>query len=162
MKGSCNKDTILNIGFYGGLVIKAVNAVLEIIGGLLMLIINLESLNRWIKLVALAELQEDPNDVLMNYLIGLGNSLSINSQHSAAVYMLVHGAIKVAIVWLLLKKIKWAFSPAMVVLGLFIAYEVYLFLHTHSLLMLLVVILDIAIIAVIFLEYRHLKEEQRL
>ena len=58
MKQPLNKDTIINIGFYSGLVIKAANALVEFIGGSLMIVLNHEWLIRAIRFIAIAELIE--------------------------------------------------------------------------------------------------------
>lgn len=160
MKKTLSKNNMIDIGFYLGLFIKAVNAIFEFVGGILMITLNHERLNRLIKLVAIPELREDPKDFLMNYLITLGRNLSIGSQHSIAVYMLLHGGIKLAVIWLLWKKKIWAYLPAVAVFGIFIVYEIYSYMHTNSVLMLLIILIDAAIIAMIILEYRHLKAEK--
>lgn len=153
-------EKIINTSFYAGLFVKAVNAFVEFLGGIIMLTLNHEKLTSLIEHIALPELRQDPNDVLMNYLITLGQNLSIGSQHSIAVYMLLHGSIKLAVIYLLWKKKIWAYKPAVAVFGLFIAYELYSYLNSHSLIMLCIIIIDAAIIAMIILEYRHLKAEK--
>lgn len=160
MKKPLNKDTIINIGFYSGLGIKAVNALVEFIGGFLMIVLNHEWLNRAIRLIAIPELIEDPNDFIMNHLIILGQNLSISSQHSVALYMLLHGTTKLVVIWLLWKKKLWAYLPAVAVFGLFIAYEIYSYMHSQSVLMLLIVVIDVAIAILIILEYKRLKAEK--
>lgn len=157
MKKSLNKNDIISIGFYGGLAIKAVDALIEFVGGLLMIILNHNWLNRLIKLIALPELREDPKDIVMNYLTVFGQNLSISSQHAIAIYMLLHGTTKLVAIWLLWKKKLWAYPLAVVVFILFIAYEIYSYTHSHSLLMLLIIIIDMAIIVLIVLEYKRLK-----
>ena len=155
-----NKDTAINIGLYIGLGIKAINALIEFIGGFLMLTLSHERLNRLIHLIALPELREDPRDVVMNYFIVIGQNLSISSQHSVAIYLLLHGAIKLAVIGLLWKKIMWSYPLAMLVFGLFVAYETYSYVNTQSVLLLLTIIIDLAIIIMIVLEYRRLKSEK--
>lgn len=161
MKKPINKDTIINIGFYSGLAIKALNALVEFIGGLLMIVLNHEGLNRMIRLIAIPELREDPKDFIMNHLILLGQDLSISSQHSVALYMLLHGTTKLVVIGLLWKKKLWAYLPAVAVFGLFVAYEIYSYMDSRSALMLLIVVIDIAIIVLIILEYRRLKAQRR-
>lgn len=160
MKKPLNKDTIINIGFYSGLGIKAVNALVEFIGGFLMIALNHEWLNRLIRLIAIPELREDPNDLVMNYFIGLGQNISISSQHSVAIYMLLHGTTKLVVIGLLWKKKLWAYLPAVAVFGLFIAYEMYSYMQSQSVIVLLMVIIDVAIIGLIILEYKRLKTEK--
>lgn len=160
MKKSLNKDTIINIGFYGGLTIKAVDALIEFIGGFLLMILSHDWLNRLIQIVALPELREDPKDIVMNYFITLGQNFSISSQHSVAIYMLLHGTTKLAVIWLLLKKKLWAYPLSVVVFELFIVYEIYSYIHSLSVLLLLLIIIDIGMIVMIILEYKRLKTEK--
>jgi len=157
MKKSLNKDNIINIGFYSGLIFKAVNALIEVIGGFIMIVLNHEWLNRLIKIIALPELIEDPRDIVMNYFITMGQNFSISTQHSVAAYMLLHGTTKLVVIWLLLTKKLWAYPFAVGVFALFIAYEMYSYMHSLSVLMLMMVIIDIAIVVMIILEYNHLK-----
>ncbi|PTQ80652.1 putative membrane protein [Trichococcus patagoniensis] len=154
-----NKNSVINIGFYIGLGIKAINALVEFVGGCLMLTLSHERLNRVIHMIALPELREDPKDIVMNYFIGIGQNLSISSQHSVAIYLLLHGAIKLAVIGLLWKKIMWSYPLAMLVFGLFVAYETYIYMNSQSDLLLLTIIIDAAIIIMIFLESRRLKSE---
>jgi len=161
MKKSFNKDSIINLGFYCGLGIKAINALVEFIGGLFMIILNHDALNNVVKDIAIPELREDPTDFIMNYLITIGQNLSISSQYSIAIYMLLHGITKLVVIFLLLKKKIWAYIPAIVIFSFFVMYEIYSYIHSQSLLMLFIIIIDVAIIAMIMLEYRHLKEKQK-
>jgi len=157
MKKPLNKYIIINIGFYGGLVIKGVDALIEFIGGFILIVINHEGLNRLISLIALPELREDPKDIVMNYVITIGQNFSINSQRSVAIYMILHGITKMAVVWVLLTKKMWAYPLAMFVFASFIAYEMYSYMHSQSVLMLIMVILDMVIFVMIILEYKRLK-----
>jgi uncharacterized membrane protein len=122
-------------------------------------VLSHEWLNRLIRLIAIPELREDPNDFVMNHLIKLGQDLSISSQHSVALYMLLHGTTKIVVIWLLWRKKLWAYLPAVAVFGLFIAYEIYSYIHSQSALMLLIVFIDVAIVVLIILEYKRLKAE---
>lgn len=160
MKNSLTKDNIINIGFYGGLAIKAIYAMIELISGIFMISLSHETLNILIQLIALPELREDPSDILMNYFITLGQNFSISSQHSVAIYLLFHGTSKLAVIWLLIKKKMWAYPLAVIVFGFFIVYEIYGYTHSHSMLLLLVIIIDAAMIAMIILEYKQLKIEK--
>lgn len=161
MKKSLTKDNIINIGFYLGLAIKAVYAMIEFLSGILLINLSHEILNILIKLIALPELREDPNDIIMNYFIKLGQNFSISSQHSVAIYLLLHGASKLAVIWLLLKKKLWAYPLAVIVFGFFVAYEIYGYTHSHSAIMLLVIIIDVAMILMIILEYKQLKIDKQ-
>lgn len=157
MEKSLSKYTVINIGFYGGLAIKAIDALIEFIGGVLLLILSHDLLNQLIQLIALPELEENPNDALMNYFITLGQNLSISSQHSVAIYILLHGAAKLVVIWLLLEKKLWAYPIAAAIFGVFIIYEIYSLMHSQSVLLMLFIMLDVVMIVMIILEYNHLK-----
>jgi uncharacterized membrane protein len=157
MKKSFNKYSIINIGFYGGLTIKSIDALIEFIGGFMLINLSHNMLNNLIHLIALPELIEDPKDVVMNYFIKFGQNFSISSQHSVAIYMLMHGAVKLIVIWLLIKKKLWAYPLAAVVFGLFIIYEIYSLLHNLSILLLLLIIVDATMIVMIILEHKRLK-----
>ena len=159
---SINKDTIVDIGFYGGLAIKAINALLEFIGGLLLMLISNERLDQIIQLIALPVLREEPNHTLMNYLVIISQSFSSSTQNTVAIFMLLHGMTKLAVIWPLWKKKLWAYPPAVVVFGLFVAYEIYCYMQSPSVLLPILIIIDAAIIVMIILEYKHLKKEEQL
>ena len=160
MKRRIDKDQLLNIGFYGGLSLKAINALIEIIGGLVMLLINHDWLNTIIKVIAIPELREDSGDVIMNYLITISQNTPITTMHSIAIYMLLHGITKLVAIALLWKKKLWAYLPVVGVFALFIVYECYSFMRSYSPIMLAIIIIDLAIIVVVLLEYKHLKMEK--
>lgn len=160
MKKTLNRETIINIGFYGGLALKAIDALIEFFCGLLLMILPHDWLNLLIQLIAFPELQEDPKDIIMNYFIALGKNFSISSQHAAAIYMLLHGTTKLAVIWPLFRKKLWAYPLAVVVFGFFIAYEMYSFVHSTSVLLLLLIIIDAAMIVMIILEYKRMKEKK--
>lgn len=162
MKKRLNKDKLLNISFYGGLSLKAINAFIEIIGGLVMLIINHDWLNTMIKVIALPELSEDSQDIVMNYLLAFSQNTPITTMHSIAIYMLLHGMTKLVAIVLLWKKKLWAYLPVIGVFVLFIAYEFYSYMHSHSMIMLAIIIIDLAIIVVVILEYKDLKMQNKL
>ena len=74
--------------------------------------------------------------------------------------MLLHGTTKLVVIWLLLKKKLWAYPLAVVVFGLFIAFEIYKYIPGPSVLLLLIIIIDAAMIVMIVLEYKQLKKKQ--
>ncbi len=78
------------------------------------------------------ELVEDPNDIFANYLRTSAHSFSISDQHFYAFYLLSHGVIKLFLVIGLLRNRLWAYPASLIVLGLFIAYQLYRFSDTQS------------------------------
>lgn len=141
---------------------KAVDAAIEFAGGFLLGLLNHDWLHQLIVSRALPELYEDPNDNVMNYFLTLGQNFSITAQHSVAFYLMLHGGLKLIVVWLLWKKKLWFYIPAFCVFGLLIIYEIYKFIHTLSIALLIFIILDITLNIFIILEYKELKAEKKL
>ena len=102
----------------------------------------------------------DPNDLLTGLFLHTVQHLSIGTQKFAAVYLLVHGTIKLWLIAGLLRKRLWYFPVAMTVFSLFIVYQLYRYTNTHSGWLLVITALDLVIIALTWHEYRGLKLER--
>ena len=136
---------------------KAVDGLLEIAGGLLLFFMNPEQLNWLVRAITQHELREDPHDVLAGFLVRSVQQLSTDTKVFASVFLLWHGAVKVGLVWALLRRQRWAYPLAIVGFGLFLAYQVYRYLHTRSVWLLALSILDVFVIVVTWLEYKRLR-----
>ena len=152
-----SKHNVIDVIFYFGLALKFVNALIELVGGMLLGILNQENLNRIINLITVPEMSEDPHDIIMNYFLEVGHSLSIDTLHSISIYMAFHGITKMIVVWLLWQQKVWAYIPAAVIFGLFISYELYEYFNNHSIFVLIFALIDSAILVLTILEYRRLK-----
>ncbi len=137
---------------------KGVDGILEIIGGSLLLFMSPRVLNATIFFLTAHELSEDPHDLIANLLRHSVQSLSSDTQLFASVYLLVHGLIKVFLVAGLLRDRLWAYPTALWFLGIFIAYMLYRFTHTHSLFLLLLSIFDFVVVYFIWREYQFRKK----
>lgn len=83
--------------------------------------------------------------------------MSVSSQQFAAFYLLSHGGIKLWLIIGLWRKKLGYYPAAKAVFGLFILYQLYRYSFTHSLLLLLITALDIAVIGLTWFEYQHLR-----
>ena len=152
-----DKQRVIHILFDIGVIGKAGDGLLEIFGGGLLLFVNPQQLN-WIARIATQhELSEDPNDVLARFLIRSLQQLSPATKVFAAVFLLWHGVVKVVLIWALLRKQWWAYPLAIVAFGLFLVYQMYRYLHTSSLWLLALSILDVFVIVLTWLEYKRLR-----
>jgi len=148
---------IFHISFEIAITLKAVNAVLEIIGGILLFFLTPERLNKIIAFFTESELLEDPKDIIANWFLKLGNGFSVSSQYFGIIYLISHGVIKLILIILLWRKKLWAYPLAMIVFTLFIAYQIYDYTISHSIFMILLTVLDIIVIALTFIEYKNMK-----
>jgi uncharacterized membrane protein len=158
MKKSVNapKD-IVHISFEIGLLLKAVHGLTEIIGGALMFFLTPDRLNLLTRFFTAHELSEDPRDLVANFLLKASSSFSISTQHFVLFYLISHGIIKCILILLLWRKKLWAYPLTIVALILFIAYQIYRYTLTQSVLLILLTIFDIVMIVLTWLEYRNLR-----
>ncbi|WP_245931175.1 DUF2127 domain-containing protein [Actinokineospora auranticolor] len=72
----------------------------------------------------------------------------------AIIYLILHGLIKLALVIALMKHYRRAYPVAAVVLGLFVAYEIYRAIDTGSIVLPIFALLDVVVIYLVIREYR--------
>ncbi len=148
---------IFHLSFELALLVKAFDAFVEILCGVLLIFLNPSAANQFIVQLTREELSEDPNDIIANALIHFGQSFSISAQHFGIFYLLSHGILKIILVYLLWRKKLWAYPAAIVLLFVFVVYQVYKIALTASLMMMLLTLLDVVVIALTFIEYRNQK-----
>jgi uncharacterized membrane protein len=75
-------------------------------------------------------------------------------------YLGLHGVVKLALVWALLRKWRPAYPVAAAVLAVFVGYELIRAVNTRSVVLPFLAALDIVIIVLILREYRLLNSER--
>ncbi len=151
------KSQLRELLFRISVALKGLHAVLEIVGGIALLVVSPALILRVIEFLTQDEIAEDPRDLVANYLLDAARHLSLGSQHFAAYYLLSHGVIKAFLVAALLKSKLWAYPLALTVFGAFIAYQLYRFTFTHSTGLIALSLFDLVVIWLIWLEYRALR-----
>ena len=144
--------------FMVGIILKGIDGVFEIIGGVLLYAVSPAQINRTLFFLLQHELSEDPKDVVANFLIRAAGHLSVGTQHFASLYLLSHGIVKAGIVISLWKSKLWAYPSAIVFFIAFIGYQLYRYTFTHSFWMIVLTVFDVAIVVLTWLEYRHVKK----
>jgi uncharacterized membrane protein len=74
-----------------------------------------------------------------------------------ALYLLIHGALKLWLVLGLLREKLWYYPTAIAVFSLFIGYQLYRFSFTHSAFLLLITAIDLVVVALTWHEYNYLR-----
>jgi len=160
MKFSLSKNqwNIFHLSFEIALILKAINGVLEVIGGVLFLFLDPASLNRIVVILTQGELSEDPNDLIANTLLHMAQGFSISTQHFGVFYLISHGIIKLIIIMLLWKKKLWAYPLGVIVLVLFILYQLYRYFISPSFFLIFLTVLDLILIMLTIIEYKRQKQ----
>jgi uncharacterized membrane protein len=147
----------IHFAFEISLALKGAFALAEIGAGAFTFFVTGHFLYGLVDAVTRTELSEDPHDFIANYLLQGAQTLSVGSRHFTALYLLSHGVIKLWLIAGLWRKRLGYYPTAIAIFCLFIAYQVYRYRLTHSLLLLLLSALDVAVIVLTWLEYRDLR-----
>jgi uncharacterized membrane protein len=137
-----------------GIIAKGLNGAVELLGGLLLLSVTPD----WIRHMAVSltrvELSEDPHDFIATHLLHTTNGLSGNAVLFGAVYLLTHGAVKVVLVVALLFNKLWAYPWMIVVLLMFIGYQLYRISLDPTAGLIALTVFDVVIVLLTWREYR--------
>jgi len=151
------KNNVIHKSFEIGILLKGIDGVLEILGGIILIFLNPVRLNKLTVLLTQHQLWEDPKDIIISFMIKLSSNFSVSTQYFAIFYLISHGIIKFILVILLWKKKTWAYPLTIVSLILFIIYQIYRYTIHHSLWLITLTIFDIIMIFLTFIEYKRMK-----
>src|SRR6266849_1616120 len=97
-----------------------------------------------------------------SHLLRLSERFSADTQFFAAMYLLVHGVVKVLLVWALFRAKLWAYPAAIVVFAAFGVYQMYRYFLSPSFAMIALTVLDVVVIVLTWMEYLRLKRVESL
>ncbi len=143
--------------FRASVALKGLDALLELAGGAALWVVSPGWIARVVHALTQDEISEDPHDLVANLLRHAAGRLSLSGEHFMAAYLLVHGVVKGAAVWALMRGRLWAYPMAIVVFGGFIAYQVYRYTLTGGMGLVVLTVFDVVVVWLIWLEYRAVK-----
>src|SRR5215469_7691874 len=138
-----------------GLVLKGLDGLLEVAGGVLLLILSPDAIERIARRLTAEELSEDRHDLIANYLLHTTSHLSSGITLFGAIYLLSHGISKIVLVALVLRDKLWAYPWLIALLLAFIAYQIYRLAWVHfSVGLTALTVFDAALVWLTWREYR--------
>ncbi len=138
------------------MVVKGIDGAVELIGAITLLLVSGGTVQTLINDIISRDLLGPPDGSLARHFVAGTVEFASGDRTFAVVYLGLHGVVKLLLVIALLRKIRPAYPVAVVVLGLFVAYEVYRATQTGSVLLPFLAALDVAIIVLVIREYRGL------
>jgi uncharacterized membrane protein len=144
----------LDRAFRISLWLKAIDGVLEVIGGLLLFFVAPSTLDSVVRWAVAHDLTGSPHDWVAQHLLHSASTLSTSSTTFGAVYLLVHGGAKLVLVVLLLRRKLWAYPWMIGLLLLFVAYQMYRFAEQPGIGMILLSAFDLFVAWLTWREYR--------
>jgi uncharacterized membrane protein len=148
------KDTLDRV-FEIGIIGKGLNGIAELLGGLLLLFVTTDRIRHLARALTEGELSEDPHDLIARYLLHTADGLTGSAVIFGAAYLLLHGAVKVMLVIALLLNRLWAYPTMIIVLLIFIGYQLYRIALQPSVGLIALTVFDAAIVALTWREYRR-------
>lgn len=113
------------------LVLKGLDGVLEVVGGILLLFLSPHAIEYLARMLTAHELSQDPHDLIARYLLHTTSHLTTSTTLFGAIYLLSHGASKLVLVVLVLRGKLWAYPWLIALLLLFIGYQLYRLTAVH-------------------------------
>lgn len=157
------RGDLLDQAFLVGILLKGLDGVLEVVGGLLLLVVTPATIDRVTRALTQHELSEDPHDFLATHLLHAAGGLTGSTVRFGAVYLLSHGAVKVVLVAALLRNKLWAYPWMIVFLLAFIAYQLYRLTFAPSLGLVGLTVFDAVVTWLTWREYQRQRSiKQRL
>ena len=151
--------TLLDKTYEIGILIKGIDGVLELIGGVLVLVINPHTITGITNFLTQDALDSNPHNFIAVHIAKTGHDLANGHNIFAAAFLLTHGLVKVVLVTCLLLNKLWAYPWAIGVLGLFMVYQVYLLITRPTFGMAFLTVLDIIIIGLIYREWQQIRHD---
>lgn len=140
--------------FLVGIFLKGIDGCIELIGGAMLLLTSRTAIVHMVAWVTREEFAEDRHDFIATHAVHWAQHLSASTQHFAAIYLLGHGAIKIALVAGLLRDLRWSYPVALIVLTAFIAYQGFRLYHRPSWPLGVLTAIDVVVVCLIWREWR--------
>ena len=143
------------------IILKGLDGVLELIGGILLLLVKPTQIAGLAQLLTQHELSQDPHDFVATHLLAATGHLTGAATLFGAVYLLIHGLVKVVLVWAVLKHQLWAYPWMIAFLLVFIVYQAYRLALVFTIGLFLLTAFDILVTVLTVREYRRLRRERQ-
>ena len=146
-------QSLLDRTFKVSVVLKGIDGVLEMIGGVLLLVVPARLWHNWAVALTRHELSQDPHDYFANHLLHATGHLD-QARVFGAFYLWSHGAVMVVLVVALLKRLWWAYPVSIAFLVAFIAYQLYRIAVAPTVGMVALTIFDVFVTWLVWREYQ--------
>lgn len=152
-------QTLLDKAYEIGIIIKGIDGLLEVVGGLLVLTISPHTITGITQFLTQDALEDNPHNFIAVHIARAGHHLAAGHNLFAAAFLLTHGLVKVVLVACLLLNKLWAYPWALGVLGLFLVYQIYLLITQPGPGIALLSALDAVIIWLIWREWQQVRRQ---
>ena len=144
-----------------GLVLKGLDGILEVVGGILLLFLSPHAIEHIARTLTAHELSQDSHDMIARYILHTASHVSTSTTLFGAVYLLSHGGAKIVLVALVLREKLWAYPWLIALLLAFIVYQLYRISAVHfSIGLTALTVFDAALVWLTWREYKARRAER--
>src|SRR5262249_17728292 len=140
-----------------GMILKLLDGLLELLGAALVLVVSPYQMNALARFLTQHELSEDPRDLVANHILTFMAEIAGPGRRFAAVYLFVHGVVKVVLVVEILRRRSWAYPLMLGVLILFAAYQTYRIVLAPTLGLIALTAFDLVVVVLVWREWRRFR-----
>lgn len=140
--------------FQGGIALKGMMGASEAVAGTLLLTTPPAGLHALVARAARFGLIARGEHPVFARILRAGETLPVGAQHFYAIYLLFHGVMKMVMVLLLWRQVRWAYPAAIIIQIAFVVFEALRWAETGNPVLLGLALLDLAIIGLILREWR--------
>jgi uncharacterized membrane protein len=140
--------------FQVSIILKGLDGVLEMVGGLLLLLVSPSTIGRVVAALTQHELSEDPHDFIATHLLSTAHGLTQSTVLFGGLYLLSHGFVKIILVTALLRNKLWAYPWMIGFLGVFVIYQLYRIALAPTVGLIAVTVFDVFIMWLTYREYQ--------
>lgn len=152
-------DKLFHSLFRFGVILKGIDAALETIGGLILLLVPPEVVGQFIVTITQYHLIQNPYNLFAK-VVRQTVEVATESHLWAALFLLSHGLVKLLIVSGMILQKLWAYRAGLFVFCGLVVYQIAHLLKTHSLGLLILTALDCLFILLAWREYLQLQRKQ--
>jgi uncharacterized membrane protein len=149
------RDHVLDLVFLIGIAVKGLDGLGELVLGVPLLFFSHTQLSSAAHSVTAEELTEDPHDLVANLLLRSTAHAGHGTLLFVALYLIVHGVVKLAIIAALVWGAERVYPWAIAALVAFTAFQLVEFVLHPSVSVALLTVLDVVIIALTWREWRQ-------
>lgn len=143
------------------ILIKGVDGVLELTGGILLVSMNQSTMDAVVIFLTQHEFSFDHHDIFMTHAIQIFRQFTSGSRMFGTFFLIGHGFIKIWLMFAVWQNKLWAYPIAIGFFLLFISYQSYRLTHSHSWTLAFFTILDMIIVVLVWREYIRLVKARK-
>jgi uncharacterized membrane protein len=155
------RKSLLHQSFEVGITLKCIGGLLEVVGGVALWLVNPSEMNELVRKVCDSLLIDVPHSAIAMRMLNASQKLADHGTTFPSLYLLSHGAVKIALVICLWMNKIWAYPLTIIVFSAFMAYQIHRFTHTHAWSLIALTIFDAVIVYLTWQEYQQQKAKRR-